>query len=46
LEISSTSSVQFHIDKLVKHGLVQRRGSRRTITELGHSVLQNGRLAA
>lgn len=46
LLISSPSSIQHHIDVLVKNGLVARRGNRRIITDLGRSVLERGRVAA
>ena len=46
LGISSPSTVQKHMEKLVRFGLVERRGHRRTITTLGYSVLNGGRVAA
>ena len=33
------STVQKHIDELVRHGFVERRGSRRVITPSGWSAL-------
>lgn len=38
--VKSTSTVQHHLDKLARQGLIERRGSRRVITELGRSALE------
>lgn len=46
LGMHAPSTVQNHVNWLVAHGLVERRGSRRVISSLGHSVLNGGRLAA
>lgn len=39
LGMRSTSTVQKHIDQLVRHGFVERRGARRIITSAGYSAL-------
>jgi len=38
-ELSSTSTVQYHIDKLVDLGFVARRGARRAITTAGRKLI-------
>lgn len=44
MRVKSTSTVQHHLDKLAKDGLIERRGARRVITDSGMKAL--GRVAA
>jgi repressor LexA len=39
VELQSTATVQYHIDKLVEFGLVARRGARRVITPQGRALV-------
>lgn len=39
VDLQSTATVQYHLDKLTEFGLVARRGTRRAITSDGWSAL-------